>query len=54
MRTIHKIGFTGLLLLFAGYALALDTSGSVLCASINVHECVDGGGCTEVLIGRGC
>ena len=49
MRTIHKIGFTGLLLLFAGYALALDTSGTVLCASIDVHECVDGGGCKEVL-----
>ena len=49
MRIIHKIGFTALLLLFAGNALALDTSGTVLCASIDVHECIDGGGCSEVL-----
>ena len=49
MTTFLKNGFTALLLLFASHAVALDMSGTVLCASIDVHECVDGAGCNEVL-----
>ncbi len=35
--------------LIAGSALALDTSEPILCASLDVFECVDGRGCEEVL-----
>lgn len=35
--------------LIAGSALALDTSDPILCASLDVFECVDGAGCEEVL-----
>jgi hypothetical protein len=35
--------------LLAGSATALDTSKPLLCASIDVNECVDGNGCSEVL-----
>ncbi len=37
------------LLLTTGSANALDMDKPVLCASIDVYECVDGGGCSEVL-----
>ncbi len=37
------------LLLLAGSASALDTSKPILCASLDVYECVDGSGCREVL-----
>ena len=33
----------------SGTALALDSSAPILCASVDVHECVDGGRCKEVL-----
>ena len=36
-------------LALSGSAFALDTSKPILCASIDVHECVDGGSCREVL-----
>ena len=42
-------GLAALFLLASASALALDTSEPVLCASIDVHECVDGGACSDVL-----
>lgn len=49
MNKLYRIGLalTGGLL-FTG-ASALDTSGPLLCASIEVNECVDGSGCDAVL-----
>lgn len=41
------IGFVTLL--SAGSAWALDTSKPVLCASMQVNECIDGQGCEAVL-----
>ncbi len=35
--------------LVTGNALAIDTSETILCASLDVFECVDGRGCEEVL-----
>jgi len=35
--------------MIAGSALAIDTSDPILCASLDVFECVDGAGCEEVL-----
>jgi len=35
--------------LLTGNALAIDTSEPILCASLDVFECVDGAGCEEVL-----
>jgi len=35
--------------LSTGSALALDTSKEILCASLNVFECVDGGECEDVV-----
>jgi hypothetical protein len=35
--------------LVTGNALAIDTSEPILCASLDVFECVDGAGCEEVL-----
>ena len=49
MKIFTKLSFATLPLLFAGNVLALDLSETVLCASLNVHECVDGVGCNEVL-----
>ena len=49
MRTIIKICLTALPLLFASHAVALDLSKPFLCASLDVHECVDGARCREVL-----
>ena len=38
-----------LLVLATGPVVALDKSEPLLCASIDVYECVDGAGCREVL-----
>ena len=35
--------------LMTANALAIDTSKIILCASLDVHECVDGGECNDVL-----
>ncbi len=35
--------------LITGNVLAIDTSEPILCASLDVFECVDGAGCEEVL-----
>ena len=49
MKTILKIGLALLLFMATGPAVALDKSEPLLCASIQVNECVDGAGCREVL-----
>ena len=49
MKIIPRIGLTLLFFLAAGTAVALDKSEPLLCASIQVNECVDGAGCREVL-----
>ena len=33
----------------SGTTLALDSSQTILCANMDTHECVDGGGCRAVL-----
>jgi hypothetical protein len=48
MNKVLINGLVAVSLAFSGSALALDMSATVLCASIDVHECVDGGGCAEV------
>jgi len=49
MNHKSKMGVVSLALLFAGSAAAIDTSKPLLCASIEVNECIDGYGCSEVL-----
>ena len=51
MRTKDKLFFLAgaCAMLAAGPALAIDTSKPFLCASIEVHECIDGAGCEPVL-----
>jgi hypothetical protein len=51
MRTKDKLFFLAgaCSMLATGPALAIDTSKPVLCASIQVHECIDGAGCEPVL-----
>lgn len=51
MRTKDKLFFLfgACAMLAAGPALAIDTSKPFLCASIQVHECIDGDGCEVVL-----
>lgn len=49
MTSIRKIGPAVLLFLTTGTAVALDKSEPLLCASIEVYECVDGAACREVL-----
>ena len=46
MKKLLRISLATLPLLFASTASALDTSAPVLCASVDVHECVDGAGWT--------
>ena len=43
------ISLAALSLSFAGSVLALDESAPILCASVDVMECVDGGKCRTVL-----
>ena len=48
--TSTRLFLSGLaLFLTAAPALSIDTSGPLLCATIQVNECVDGQGCAEVL-----
>ena len=49
MISILRIGLALLFFLATGPAMALDKSEPLLCASIDVYECVDGAGCREVL-----
>ncbi len=49
MKVQSRISLSTVLLLLAGSASAIDTSNPILCASLDVNECVDGPGCTEVL-----
>jgi len=51
MKINDKLFFmAGLCAMFvAGPALAIDTSTPFLCASMQVHECIDGSGCEAVL-----
>ena len=49
MTLIPKIGLALLLVLATGPVVALDKSEPLLCASIDVYECVDGAGCRSVL-----
>ncbi len=49
MKLIQRIGLALLFLLATGPAVALDKSAPLLCAVIDVNECVDGAGCREVL-----
>ncbi|MCZ6854630.1 MAG: hypothetical protein O7G86_11995 [Gammaproteobacteria bacterium] len=49
MNVLSRISLGIGLLSLAGSALAIDTSNPILCASLDVNECVDGAGCREVL-----
>ncbi len=49
MKKILLISLAAMSLSFAGSAMALDESVPVLCASVDVMECVDGGKCRTVL-----
>ena len=49
MNKLFVTGLAGLALAFSGSAAALDMSETILCASMQVNECVDGGKCREVL-----
>ena len=49
MNKLIAISLACLALTLNGSALAFDTSAPILCASLKVHECVDGAGCREVL-----
>ncbi len=49
MKSIPIVGLALLFFLATGSATALDKSEPLLCASIHVHECVDGAGCRAVL-----
>ncbi len=49
MNVPSRISLGTVYLLLAGSAAAIDMSNPILCASLDVHECVDGAGCTEVL-----
>ena len=49
MNKLLITGLAGVALVFSGSAAALDMSETVLCASMDVNECVDGGRCREVL-----
>lgn len=49
MNTLSRLLVSLAAMLIAGSASALDTSKPFLCASIQVHECVDGSGCEAVL-----
>ncbi len=49
MKSIPRICLALLFLLATCPAVALDKSKPLLCAIIDVNECVDGAGCREVL-----
>ena len=49
MKIYSKLVFAALPMLLAGKVMALDLSETILCASLDVYECVDGSGCNEVL-----
>ncbi len=49
MKSIPIVGLALLFFLATGPAMALDKSEPLLCASIQVNECVDGAGCRAVL-----
>ena len=49
MKVSSKLLIGVVTLLSAGSAWALDTSKPVLCASMQVNECIDGRGCEAVL-----
>ncbi len=49
MKKTLLISLAALSLSFAGSAMALDESAPILCASLDVMECVDGGKCRTVL-----
>ena len=49
MNVSSKVLIGVVTLLSAGSAWALDTSKPILCASMQVNECIDGRGCEAVL-----
>lgn len=49
MRKLIILSATSSLALVGGTALALDTDKTILCATTQVQECVDGVGCKSVL-----
>lgn len=49
MNTTYRLLVGLLAMLVTGTASALDTSKPFLCASMQVHECIDGRGCEAVL-----
>ena len=49
MKNIYAATLAVSLGLITGNVLAIDTSEPILCASLDVFECVDGVGCEEVL-----
>ena len=49
MKSIRRIGLALLFFLTTVPTVALDKSEPLLCASIQVNECVDGAGCRAVL-----
>ncbi|NOR36645.1 MAG: hypothetical protein GQ577_07855 [Woeseiaceae bacterium] len=49
MKVSRKLLISVVTLLSAGSAWALDTSKPILCASMQVNECIDGRGCEAVL-----
>jgi len=48
MRQAAMVAIASLFGLAAGNVFALDTSKEILCVSLDVFECVDGGKCDEV------
>ncbi|MGI9342965.1 MAG: hypothetical protein ACR2QV_08940 [Gammaproteobacteria bacterium] len=49
MNYLSRICLAAACALLAGNAAAIDTSQPLLCAAIEVNECIDGYGCSEVL-----
>jgi hypothetical protein len=49
MKVSSKLLISVVTLLSAGSVWALDTSKPILCASMQVNECIDGRGCEAVL-----
>lgn len=49
MNYLSRICLAVACALLAGNAAAIDTSQPLLCAAIEINECIDGLGCSEVL-----
>lgn len=49
MKKLAAIALACMALTISGSSVAFDPSETILCASMKVHECVDGARCREVL-----